>query len=395
MGGRNVISKGPFFAGLAALGLVLTVMLSGCIVESVGAGELVVIQAPASGRLKWVTNPGWAFQGGGDVTVYQKRDIYHFEGVKVRFNDGGDAVLKGSVQYDMPTDTQNLNDLHSRYGNPENIKAQIIATVVNKVLYMTGPLMSSRESYAEKRTDLIRFVQDQIDAGVYRVVTRAQEIVDPLSGQKTVATVAVVAVENGQPVRQEKSIVAEFGIRTFNFTIEAIDYSEIVDKQIAQQQEATMSVQTAQANARRAEQDRITTEQQGQANAAKAKWEQETIKAKAIVEAEQARDVARLDVQSAEAYKQATLLRADADAEARRRLMNADGALAQKLATLEKINDMWSRAFGGSSQPLVPSVVFGAGSQATSVTSAQSLMDLFLVNQTRQLGVDLRPGGQK
>lgn len=37
---------------------------------------------------------------------------------------------------------------------------------------MTGPLMSSKESYAEKRTNLIRFIEDQISNGVYKTAQK-------------------------------------------------------------------------------------------------------------------------------------------------------------------------------------------------------------------------------
>jgi regulator of protease activity HflC (stomatin/prohibitin superfamily) len=214
------------------------------------------------------------------VTTYLKRDIYSFEGVKVRWNDGGHATLRGSIQFDMPMDVENLTALHTRYGSPDAVKSQVMQTVVNKVLYMTGPLMSSRESYAEKRTDVIRYVQDMIDNGVYRVDTRTVETTDQLSGQRTTAAVASIAVgADGTPIRQERSITGEFGIRTFNFSIESIDYDDAVEKQIAQQQQLIMDVQTGIAEARKAEQKKITTEQQGAALAAQAKWEQETIKA--------------------------------------------------------------------------------------------------------------------
>ena len=33
---------------------------------------------------------------------------------------------------------------------------------------MTGPLMSSKESYAEKRNELLRLMEDQVQRGVYR-----------------------------------------------------------------------------------------------------------------------------------------------------------------------------------------------------------------------------------
>jgi hypothetical protein len=70
--------------------------------------------------------------------------MYRFE-MPVRFNDGGHATMKGSVQFEMPLDVQHLNEIQYKFGSEDAIKTQLIQTVVNKSVYMSGPLMSSRE----------------------------------------------------------------------------------------------------------------------------------------------------------------------------------------------------------------------------------------------------------
>lgn len=50
---------------LGALLLIVALTVSGRLFENVGAGEIVVIQAPASGKLTWVTTPGVVWQGLG------------------------------------------------------------------------------------------------------------------------------------------------------------------------------------------------------------------------------------------------------------------------------------------------------------------------------------------
>jgi regulator of protease activity HflC (stomatin/prohibitin superfamily) len=378
-------------AVLVSVALVFFLMLSGSVVEFLGAGELMVIQAPTSGQLRWYTQPGVYWQGFGKVTTYKKRFSYEFNTAKIVFNDGGGAALKGSIQVDMPSDEKNLNALHTRYGSQAAIENDVVQKVVDKVLYMTGPLMSSRESYAEKRTDLIRYVQDQIDNGVYRVETQTTETLDEITNQRRTTVVARVALgQNGVPQRQEASVVGEFGLRAFNFAITDIAYDERVQKQISQQQQIIMDIQTSVAEARKAEQRRITTEQEGQANAARAKWEQETEKAKAIVQAEQQRDVARLAAEAAKAYKEEQYLRADADSTYKRQVMAADGALAQKLTTFKEVNAMWAAAFENYKGQLVPTIAMGAaGGGANGAASAQALMDLLMAKTAKDLSVDI------
>src|SRR5262245_11763485 len=164
------------FVTLAAVGaaVILLLMLSGSLIENVDADQVVVIQSPA-GSLSWYTTPGYKWQGFGKVTSYQKRSIYSFE-TKMRFNDGAHGTLHGSIQYEMPTDDVNLTAIHVRFGSQEAVQRQLVQTVVDKSIYMTGPLMSSKESYAEKRNALISYVEDQVAHGVFRTRQRDERI---------------------------------------------------------------------------------------------------------------------------------------------------------------------------------------------------------------------------
>lgn len=362
--------------------------------ESVDADEIIVVQGALNGSLSWHTTPGVKWQGFGSVTSYQKRDIYDFEAANIMFNDAGSASLKGSIQYDMPLDADNLTALHTRYGSEEAIKSQVVRKTVDKVIYMTGPLMSSRESYAEKRTNLINYVQDQVDNGIYRVVQRQIRDVDPISGQERTLVVAEVATTPaGQPQRQEASIVGEFGIRAFNFAIENVEYSEIVKTQINDQQKLTAAVQTAIAKSREAEQNKLTVEQQGAALAAQAKWEQEVIKAKEVTAAQQRLEVAELANREAEQYRQTQLKKAEGDAGYRRQVMQADGALQQKLDAYVKVNQRYAEAMQNYKGNWVPQFTSGGtGSNGGSGNGASTLIDLLSAKTARELGINVQPG---
>lgn len=351
--------------------------------ENVASDEIVVIQYPTGG-LKFVTAPGPTTQAWGRVTTYPKRSIYEFE-TQVRFNDGGHGTMKGSIQYEMPTDKANLYNLHTKFGSADAIQKQLIEKVVNKSVYMTGPLMSSKESYAEKRNYLISYVEDQVNHGVYRTVQKNVKVADQLTGQeKSAVVVEVVTGSNGQPERQEEAVLSEFGIKTFNFSINSLTYDDRVEAQIQQQQQITMDVQTAIANARKAEQQKLTVEQQGAAEAAKARWDQEVIKAKEVTAAQQRLEVAKLDKDAAEQYKQKKLLEADADATYRKRVMEADGALQQRLDAQVKINQYYADALKSHPGPWVPSVVMGGQGSSG---SASDLINLLTIQAAKSVGL--------
>lgn len=399
--GRGLSATRVFFIGLAVVVVGIGLTVGKNLFENVNADEIMVIQAPFTGEMTWYTTPGIKWQGLGGVTKYPRRSIYEFQN-QVRFNDGGHATMHGSIQYEMPLDVDNLTSIHVRFRSPEAVQRQLIETVVNKSVYMTGPLMSSKESYAEKRNSLIHFVEDQVENGVYQTTQRDARIKDPITGaEKTATVVEIVGGKDGRPMRQEEAVLTSFGIKPFNFSITQLSYDDAVDQQIQQQQQLAMDVQTAIAESKKAEQRAITVAEQGKADAAKAKWDQEVEKAKAVTLAQQEKEVAELeaqkrlavatlDAEAAQQYKSERLLRADADAEYKRRVMEADGALTQKLDALVKINELYADAVKNHPGPWVPNIVMGGGDGKGGQQGAMPLIDLLTARTAQQLAVDLK-----
>jgi hypothetical protein len=379
--------------GLVVAGVVLLslLVLSGSIFENLNADRIMVIQSPISGKLTWSTAPGWKWQGFGRVTKYWKLDTYEFK-IPVRFNDGGHGTIEGSINYELPFDVEHLNLLHTRYGSQEAIQKQLIETVANKCVYMTGPLMSSKESYAEKRTSLIRYIEDQIANGVYKTTQRDVKTKDPITGQEKTVTIVEIVMEDGKEGRQEEAILTQYGIRTSNFAVVSLPYDEAVEGQIKQQQQLNMQVQTAMAAAKTAEQQAITVAKQGEANAATAKWEQEVIKAKEVTFAQQKLEVARLDKQAAEQVKLKLILEGEGEAEKRRLIMGADGALTQKLDAYKYAIDRMASAI--EKQKWVPEIQMGnAGTQAS--TGAQQMIDMLMIKVAKDLSLDMKMKGNQ
>lgn len=121
----------------------------------------------------------------------------------------------------------------------------------------------------------------------------------------------------------EKFPIQAYNIKLSNLSINSINYDANVEAQIRDQQKLTMQVQTAIANAKKAEQDVLTAEQQGKADAAKAKWTQEVLKAKVVTAAEQEKAVAELNAKTAILEAQKTRTDADAQAYANSKLIAA------------------------------------------------------------------------
>jgi len=373
---------------IVAFLLIISFVMAGNIIENVDADEIVCIQSPISGKLHWFVDAGIKWQWFGKVTKYQKRSSYEFQ-TPVRFNDGGHGTMMGSVQYENPLDTAQLTKIHVKFGSQKALESNLIQTIVNKSIYMTGPLMSSKESYAEKRNYLISYVEDQIANGVFRTISKEVKTNDQMTGaEKTVTLVEIVKDENGLLARQEESAIKEFGIRTFNFVIEQLPYDKAVEDQIKAQQAITMDVQTAIAAAKKAEQNAITVAKEGEASAAKAKWEQEVIKAQQVTEAQQKLEVATLEAKTAEQEKRANVLRGEGEAAYKRLVMQANGALEQKIAAIVEINKAYAEAIKGYTGNWVPTVVMGEGN-GKSASGASDLVNLLTVKTAKDLALDL------
>ena len=388
---------------LIAAMLLVVVPLAFNLFEHVNADEILVVQSPIVGKLSWYTSAGVKWQGFGKVTHYRKRTQFWFsnlrdqgatgdQSIKVRFNDGGHATISGSVAWEMPLDAEHLTAIHTRYGSQEAVEQQLVRTVLEKAVYMTGPLMSSKESYAERRNELIKFIDDQLTNGVYQTQTRETKEPDPITGQPKTVRIVELVEENGKVLREDVSTLNRFGIKAFNLSLNEVAYDKTVEAQIQQQQAAIMQVQTALAEAKKAEQAAITAQKNGEAEAAKAKWEQEVIKARAVTEAQQKLEVARLDTQAADQYKLAQIRRAEGDAEYKRKVMAADGALQQKLDALVKINQFYAEALRDHPTSWVPSVVMG-NQQGTPGGAALPLIDLLTAKTAKELGLELEVSG--
>lgn len=384
----------------AVAGSVLIVLLFsiGGLFEDVDAGQIVVIQAPITGQLSVYKEPGWVGQWFGRATHYHKSAQFWFNAtenedrsIAVRWNDAGTATISGSVRYKMPLSDEKIIELHSIYGSQKAIENDLIETNIKKSIYMTGPLMSSKESYAEKRSYLIQLIEDQAARGVYQTIQKDVKATDPISGQEKTITIVEIQYDTlkGVTLRQEVSPLKSYGIALNNLSIEGIKYDEKVESQIEAQRKATMEVQTAMAKSKEAEQRALTVEKEGQAQAAEAKWAQEVEAAKQITQAEMRRKVAEEDVKTAELRKRKMILEGEGEAAKKKLVMQADGALNQKLEAWLKAEEMKWNAFAQFKGNLVPLYQSGATAGNNS-NNAMQYMEIMGVKAMKDISLDMR-----
>ena len=391
----------------AFIGLIIVLIVGSQMITTVDAGEIVVRQGLLDGKLTVWTEPGPKFQNFGDVTVYKKAFEYSFssakdqgdstdQSVRVRFNDGGHGNVSGTFRATLPTSPDKMRALHSKYRSMTAIKHELLRPALERSVYMSGPFMSSKESSSERRAELFNLVEDQLTKGICRVESHEKKVVDTMSGKdRTIKYVVAVKDKTGGCFRQEHSPLDTYRITVDSFNINQVKYDEDVENQIKGQQKLEMDVQTSIARAKRAEQDALTEEKQGQANAAKAKWEEEVKKAKRVTQAQADKEVAELDAEkkkqvaqlnkeAAEYKKQELVLLGEGEASKARAVMQANGYLPEKLAAWERVNKAYAEQLG--KQPQVPSVVVGSDGKGGSM---RDVMELLKLRSMQDVGINL------
>lgn len=390
------------------------------LVENLDASEIMVIQSPFTGKLSVYTEPGPQFQFFGKVTKYPRQSQYSFcstmvqdgtdaqghpvfkevmcdgattEAKRLRFNDGGHANLNGSVNWEMPLDTESIINIHKKFGSAAGVETRAVGKMIDAAVYLAGPLMSSTESSGARRSELVQYINDQAENGVYVTSVHNEVSKDAGGNDVTTTTTEIVRDDKGNPKRQQGSILSDFNIKLLPLSISELKYDSIVEKQIAQRQNATTAVQIARANATKAEQDAITVEAEGKAKAAAAKWTQEAINAKEIAEAQKKVTVAQQAALEAEQYKKEQILRGEGEAERKRLVMAADGALDPKLKAYIEVNKAYATAIAQYQGNWVPGVVMGNEGAKGASSGAQSMIDLFTVKTAKELNLDMSVTG--
>lgn len=332
------------------------------------------------------------------------KDSYHDttsdESVEVRFNDGSLCNISGTCRVSFPSTKRSAISLivdHS-FVNPREVMEKLVRPVVRNSLRASANLMSARESYSDKRADFIQYSWEQIQNGLYQTTEEYKKVKDPVSGEEVTRYVKVIKKDkDGNPLYR-KNPLQGVGISLSNFEVKKFIYSKKVQQQIAAQQEALMAVETAIANARRAEQDAITKREQGIARVTQAKYEEEEKKARAVVAAEQKKrvaeieaaqklNVAKLAKQSAAQRKQAQILLAEGEARSRQLKVSAGIDPAAKLQTYERIMKTWAQSY---KERRVPTLVMDQGGGKSLDTDGVTLNQALSTKILHDLALDMK-----
>lgn len=377
------IKKSKIWGIIIAVLAIALVFASGSLVEDADKSKNYVCQMPMTGEYVVWTEGGLQWQGGGTVREYAKTSQIEFTQLEkndegyvaggenpaaaLTFNDKGRGFIVGSFRVVLPNDEQNMKKIQQDFGSEAALINNLVRPTLYKVVTSCGPLMSSLESVSETRTDLISYITDQLNNGVYKTRVKKVEVVNEITGEKEVRAQAEIITDANAPggyKRQETSPFSQYGISCGLVSIIDIKYDKATQSQIDAQKQANLAVITSKTKSLEAMQRTIQITEEGKAAAEKAKWEQEKEKAIAVTKAQQEFEVAKLEASKAQQVALKVKAEGEAKAAANRALVAA-GLTPLEKATIEKETAIGiAEALANSKVRWVPEIIMGNGSSA-------------------------------
>ncbi|MBI6885149.1 SPFH domain-containing protein [Pseudomonas putida] len=428
------------YVAIAAAMLMMYVLFRGAVVWN-DAGYQTHIRT-IFGQERVVSETGYAFRWFGpatawprEMTVQSVADIRSlpkgdFDGIgssvipafPITFLGGVTGTVDSNIRIILPNGDQFLQ-LAKSYRNPENFVVQSVIPIVKNTLQSTAQMMSADDYFGGGRSEFARSFADQMAEGIFLVRPVEKQIHNTRmaaqgavaqdgkdqgefgGGQSTIIVTEKVIGKDGLPVRLERQF-GKLGILLADANVLNIDPNEQFKKRM-------VDVQTSQAQLMVARQGRQTADEQKKLVTAKGEMEveekrqitlrdqvekttnAETAKRLVIIEAEREqqkaeieRKTAQVQFEKAQIDAQTTKALADAEAYKKRVVIQANGALEQKLAAIIQINKDWAAA---AQNAPVPGVVMGGGSGSVSrQADIGSLMEIMAAKAAKDLQLDMQ-----
>lgn len=376
---------------VCALVVFMLFMLQGAF-EDCDKSKIYVNQYPVTGNYAVWVDGGLQQQWWGNIYEYNKTSQVEFTGVvkndegyvadgenpgaAVTFNDRGRGFLIGSLRVVLPIDEKHMSKIQQDFGSEAALISTLVRPTLYKVVTSCGPLMSSLESVSETRTDLIQYITDQLNYGVYKTKVKKIEVVNELTGDSDIVAKAEMIVDPNAPggyKRQEVSPFSQYGIVCNLVSITDIKYDKATQDQIDAQKAANLAVVTAKTKSLEAIQKTILVTEQGKQAAETAKWEQEKEKAREVTKAQQEFEVAELAAKTAEQVARKVKAEGEAKAAANAALVRA-GLTPLEAANIRKETAIGiAEALAKSNVQWVPSIMINGKDGANGNTPMEAV----------------------
>lgn len=389
--------------------------------------ELLVKQSPF-GTLSCVEGQGLYFKGFASIYKYDLAKSFYFNSSNEKVNGEGwegdkddeddisvtlsrnaNADISGYLLYELPTDCEQLIELHKNQKSDKGVKHNLVRNAVLSAVRKTAPLFTAEEAKVTKIAEFRRLAEDQLVEGEYLTTI---EVLKEKAGEDEVDSTGKVIKKaevqeyrvtklkldkDGHRIITKKSPITQYGIVVKQLDIQNVKLDAKAQQQLDIVKEREMQRVANATAAETAKQKAITAKAEGDARIAEAKATQEVQKmtevtmaekekAVAILNAEREKEVARLE--ALKAIEVAKKIKAEKEAEAQaNRALVAAGLTPQERAEWEyKTKVGVAEALAKSSHPLVPEIMMtGDGKNGGAETAMDAVGLNMLMNLTTKL----------
>ncbi len=378
---------------------------------------------------------GWYFAGWGSSTAWPyfitvahtnepDADGSSVTGpYNVRMSDNWTGDVTQTSRFGIPQDEVQFLKMARDFRSPERLISTTLRPSVVAAIDTVANMYTMEQYYSGQMRDQFKIeFKDTLMKGqpkvqrVPKVITADEAAGAAANDTETMAdtsntgdnnvTIMVaekVLDENGKEIRTIPEYL-QYGIAVSQSILEKIEADPAFEEQQKKRKDAVSRRVIAKEQRLEQEEQRLLEIATGDTEIAKrqasAKTEQiqltteaETAKKLAITAAERVREEAKvsketatINLERAKIDAQSVTVSADAEAYAKKAILEADGALAQKLAAYVEIQKAWSDA---ASKINVPTTVFGgSGTSGNALSMVEQFMGLMIVGQAKNLALD-------
>jgi SPFH domain / Band 7 family len=314
--------------------------------------------------------------------------------IMIRFSDATTANVKGITQFILPSDEKEMILIHNTHRTPQSLVVKRLAPYTKECLQSSAQLMSSEKHYGGGRAQMAQDFMDQLKDGVFLLKTEENIVYDSLEQEKKRIYQTEIQYDKKSSLPKRKiSSIKEYGITVADAAITDVDYEDKVDQKLVKIIDAATKSSISKQELMTAQQQTLTAKAKGEQALVEIEYQQKQEQTRQVVEAETKVKVAEQDkLQQKIAYEGAILEAkkikelADAEAYAKSRIMQADGALEMKLKAQVEVQKVWADAFSKYTGAIVPQFQTGG---ATS-NGALNFMDIMTAKTAKDFALDLK-----
>jgi hypothetical protein len=317
--------------------------------------------------------------------------------IMIRFSDATTANVKGITQFILPSDEKEMILIHNTHRTPQSLVVKRLAPYTKECLQSSAQLMSSEKHYGGGRAQMAQDFMDQLKEGVYLLKTEENVVYDSLESEKKRVYQTEIQIDKKTALPKRKlSSIKEYGITVADAAITDVDYEDKVDQKLVKIIDAVTKSSISKQELMTAQQQTLTAKAKGEQALVEIEYQQKQEQTKQVVEAETKVKVAEQDkLQQKIAYEGAILEAkkikelADAQAYARSRIMQADGALEMKLNAQIEVQKAWADAFSKYTGAIVPQFQTG-GAAGGNANGALTFMDIITAKTAKDFALELK-----